>query len=126
MSATIWKRRENYNKVITVKLVIPSGCNAHCVFCYMHDPKMCMQYDRQAFLDHMIPSLEHILREIGSQNPVSLDITGNEPTYDVDLLREVLRKLRDFEISRKVCRVTMTTNGLNLLQVVPDLAGVVN
>lgn len=126
MSARVWQKRENYNKVITVKLVIPSGCNAHCVFCYMHDPKMCMQYDRQAFLDHMIPSLEHILREIGSQNPVSLDITGNEPTYDVDLLRAVLRKLRDFEISRKVCRVTMTTNGLNLLQVVPDLAGVVN
>lgn len=126
MRGTAWLQRQNYNHVITVKLIIPSGCNAHCVFCYMNDPKMQMEYDKQAFLNNLIPSLDEILYTIGNHNPVSIDITGNEPTYDVDLLRKVLQKLRDFEISKKVCRVTMTTNGLNLLQVVPDLAGVVN
>ena len=126
MATTIWKRREDYNKVITVKLVIPSGCNAHCDFCYLRDRKMHMQYNREEFLENMIPSLTWILDAIGNQNPVSLDITGNEPTYDPELLRTVLQKLRAFNIHEKVCRVTMTTNGVNLLQVIPDMAGVVD
>ena len=29
--------RTDYNKVITVKLVIPGGCNAKCPFCYNRD-----------------------------------------------------------------------------------------
>ena len=30
----MFAEREDYNKVITVKLVIPGGCNAKCPFCY--------------------------------------------------------------------------------------------
>lgn len=44
-----YRERKNYNKVITVKLVIPSGCNAHCSFCYMKDSQMKMSYDKKGF-----------------------------------------------------------------------------
>ena len=46
--------RKDYNKVITVKLVIPGCCNAKCPFCYNKDKDM--SCDKQQFLD----SLENI------------------------------------------------------------------
>lgn len=115
-----FREREDYNKVISVKLVIPCGCNAKCPFCYNKD-KPVVQYDIKGFLDNFIPSLEHLLDEIGDKNPVSLDITGGEPTLDVDLLSLVLIKLRKFHIKDKVLRVTMTTNGTNLYQIPIEL-----
>lgn len=116
----MFKERKDYNKVISIKLVMPVGCNAKCPFCYNKD-KSIKQYDAKEFLDNFIPSLEHLLNEIGDKNPVSLDITGGEPTLDVDLLSLVLIKLRDFGIKDKVSRVTMTTNGTNLYQIPIEL-----
>ncbi len=115
-----FKERKDYNKVISVKLVMPVGCNAKCPFCYNRDKSM-IQYDVKEFLDNFIPSLERLLNEIGDKNPVSLDITGGEPTLDVDLLSLVLIKLRNFGIKDKVSRVTMTTNGTNLYQIPIEL-----
>lgn len=115
-----FREREDYNKVISVKLVIPCGCNAKCPFCYNKD-KPVAQYDINSFLNNFISSLEHLLNEIGNKNPVSFDITGGEPTLDVDLLSLVLIKLKEFHIRDKVSRVTMTTNGTNLYQIPIEL-----
>lgn len=111
-----FKERKDYNKVISIKLVMPVGCNAKCPFCYNRDKSM-TQYNVKEFLDNFIPSLEHLLNEIGDKNPVSLDITGGEPTLDINLLSTVLTKLKDFNIKDKVSRVTMTTNGTNISQI---------
>ena len=70
--------RANYNKVITIKLVIPCGCNAKCPFCYNKDKSM--NYDKQQFLNNFIDSLSDIIQKIGNKNPISVDITGGEPT----------------------------------------------
>lgn len=121
-----YRERKNYNKVITVKLVIPSGCNAHCSFCYMKDSQMKMTYDKRSFVRNFLPSLTFILKEIGNKNPVSLDITGNEPTYDTVLLKEVLTLLKHYEIKDKVLRTTITTNGYNLSKLTPYFDGVID
>jgi len=118
--------RINYDSKITIKLVIPSGCNAHCRFCYMKDYKDKINNDKQLFLKNFISSIKYMLDEIGNSDNVSLDITGNEPTYDVDLLRNVLSELYNFDIQSKVSRVTITTNGLNLLEVIPDFENVID
>lgn len=118
--------RLNYDSKITIKLVIPSGCNAKCEFCYMKDYNDIMKNDKGEFLNNFIPSLECLLSEINNADKVSLDITGNEPTYDVELLKEVLIKLNKFDIQSKVSRVTITTNGLNLKKVYPWFGGVIN
>lgn len=117
--------RTDYNNVITIKLVFPVLCNYSCVFCYNKDKKVPMM-DKQKFLDNFIPSLDDLIRKIGNQNPISLDITGGEPTLDVALFRAVMRRLKDYDISSKVCRVTLTTNGTQLRVLAPSMAGVVN
>ena len=118
--------RVDYNKVITVKLVLPGGCNAHCSFCYMKDYKEVATGTKEEFLRNYLDSLEHILNEIGDKNPVSLDITGNEPTFDSDFLKIILKQLKEFDIQKKVQRVTITTNGSSLKEVIPYFKDVIN
>ena len=99
--------RIDYNKVITIKLVIPGGCNAKCPFCYNKDKKMTC--NKAQFLENFIPSLDNLLNEIGDKNEVSVDITGGEPTLDYEFLIQVLTKLREYNIKSRVLRTTMTT-----------------
>lgn len=117
--------RKEYNNVISVKLVVPSGCNARCSFCYMNDYKDIRQ-DSHEFMSEFISSLSFIIEAIGDKNPISLDITGNEPTYNVELLKTILLELKNFDIKNKVNRVTITTNGYNLKEVIPYFAGVID
>lgn len=118
--------RINYDSKITIKLVIPSGCNAKCEFCYMKDYDNIMTNNKDEFLDNFIPSLDYLLSEINDKDKVSLDITGNEPTFDIKLLTTTLLTLKEYNIRSKVNRVTITTNGLNLLKVIPYFEGVIN
>lgn len=117
--------RKDYNKVITIKLVIPGGCNAHCCFCYLNDYPI-MHNSKDEFLKNFIGSIDYLLNKIGNKNEVSLDITGNEPTFDTDFLIEVLNRLRKYNIKSKVLRTTMTTNGFHLKEVAPYLEGVID
>lgn len=116
--------RTDYNKVITVKLVIPGGCNAKCPFCYNKDKKITC--NKTQFLDNFIPSLDNIITQIGNKNPVSVDITGGEPTLDADFFIQVLKKLKEYDIKSKVLRTTLTTNGYRLDKVIPYLEGVID
>ena len=118
--------RKEYNNVITIKLVIPSGCNAHCTFCYMKDYNFIMQNDTCIFMNRFISSLSFIIDAIGNKNPISLDITGNEPTYNVELLKNILLCLKRFDIKSKVQRTTITTNGYNLIEVIPYFKDVID
>ena len=95
--------RKDYNKVITVKLVIPSGCNAKCPFCYNKDKQV--SYDKEQFLYNFMASLDNIITLIGNKNPVSLDITGGEPTLDIELLKDVLIKLKEYDIKSIKCPI---------------------
>ena len=63
----MFTERKDYNKVITVKLVIPGRCNAKCPFCYNKDKQILC--DKQQFLDNFIDSLDDIICRIGDKNP---------------------------------------------------------
>lgn len=118
-------KRTDYNNVISVKLVIPGGCNARCVFCYMKDQGK-INCDKEYFLSNFISSLDTLINMVGEKNPVSLDITGNEPTFDVEFLKKVLNRLKEFNIKDKVSRVTITTNGFNLYKLVQYFQDVID
>lgn len=121
--------RENFDNSITIKLVIPGACNANCSFCYnKHSNKMEIGTPelKQQWLDKFLLSLEQIVLKIDGKQPISIDITGNEPTLDTDFFINVMHKLRSFPLKNEISRITCTTNGIGLKKVAPFMKGVVN
>lgn len=117
--------RQDYNNVVSIKLVIPSYCQAKCEFCFMNGYEK-MEHDADAFLVKFMDSLYDIVNAIYGKQPISLDITGNEPTFNPNLLRKVLRTIKNSGIKEKINRIVMTTNGYRLNDVINDLYGVVD
>ena len=78
---------------LSIKLVIPSGCGMKCPFCFNLLNKNTAVYDKEAFLNNFIDSLNHIIDTAGPQRSISLDITGNEPTHDVGLFIATMQKM---------------------------------
>lgn len=105
--------RVGYNNKISLKLVMPTLCNCKCSFCYNKEYQVSNK-EKERFLDNFINSIRYIISEVGSKNPITLDITGGEPTMDIDLFREVMKMLKYHHIPEKVLYITLTTNGMLL------------
>ena len=121
--------RKDFDNSITIKLVIPGGCNANCNFCYnKHTTNMQKNSTllKEQWLNNFLISLEQIVLKIEERQPISIDITGNEPTLDSDFFIKVMHKLRSFSLKDKISRITCTTNGIGLKKVAPFMKGVVN
>ena len=121
--------RENYDNLITIKLVLPGTCNANCKFCYnkyIEEMKLGSKEMKEKFLDKFLISLEKIVLKVDGKQRISLDITGNEPTLDTDFFIQVIHKLRNSSLKDSITRVTCTTNGIGILKVAPYMKGVVN
>lgn len=121
--------RKDFDNAITIKLVIPGACNANCEFCYnKHSNKMEIgtQELKQKWLDNFLKELELIVLKIDGKQPISIDITGNEPTLDTEFFIKVMHKLRNFSLRSRINRITCTTNGVGLKKVAPFMQGVVN
>ena len=97
---------------LSIKLVIPSGCGMKCPFCFNLLNKNTAVYDKEAFLNNFIDSLNHIIDTAGPQRSISLDITGNEPTHDVELFKATMQKIKS--IRHRFNKIVLTTNGENL------------
>ena len=121
--------RQDFDNAITVKLVIPGSCNARCRFCYNGcngNTRPAAAAQKEHWLESFTGSLARIINAIGDRQPISVDITGNEPTLDVVFLRRVMDRLRTLPQLSQVARVTMTTNGTHLAEVAPSFVGVVD
>ena len=121
--------RENYDNLITIKLVLPGTCNAKCKFCYnkyIEEMKLGSKEMKETFFNKFLISLEKIVLKVDGKQRISLDITGNEPTLDTDFFIQVIHKLRNFSLKDSITRVTCTTNGIGILKVAPYMNGVVN
>lgn len=121
--------RKNFNDTISIKLILPGSCNADCSFCYnKSNDKIEKQIpiSKQKFLDNFLISLELIILKINGRQPISLDITGNEPTSDPEFFIKVLHKLRNFSLRDRISKITCTTNGTNLKIVAPFMREIVD
>lgn len=116
--------REDFNNVVTLKLIMPTKCNANCSFCYHNNASS--NSNNVEFIDRFLDSITTLINRIDGAFPISLDITGAEPTYDIDLFRTVMSKLRNYKYKEKLCRIVLTTNGYHMKEVLYDLEGVVN
>lgn len=117
--------RQEYDGVVSIKLVIPSYCQAKCEFCFMNGYKD-MNHDYNTFIYNFLNSLTEIIIANDGKQLISLDITGNEPTFSPVLLKEICDKLRNYKYLDKITRCVLTTNGFMLKNVINDLKGVVN
>lgn len=116
--------RTKYNNKITIKLVMPTACNCKCAFCYNKEYGV-SNTNKSHFLNKFIKSINYLIHEIDGKNPITLDITGGEPTIDANLFKVVMSELRRHNIPSRVNYITLTTNGINLLKVASSMMDVV-
>lgn len=111
---------------LSVKIVLPCYCQAHCPFCF-NNLTMCTQrHNYQEFFNNLSDSLDLIFNNIDSR-PISLDITGNEPTFDVDVFARLMGVISKFK--SKTQKVVLTTNWFRLkecLIYMKDVIDIVN
>lgn len=118
--------RKDYNNVVSIKLVMPEPCQAKCRFCFMNAYRGMLNIDHERFLKNYLNSLGDVVSELYGKHPISLDITGGEPTFDRGLLIRVLKELKQSRWLDKINRVVLTTNGYQLDDVINYLPGVVD
>lgn len=95
-----------YNEQPNTTLVLNSPCNARCKFCFWTKNEVC---DRTKYLNR-IKSVMRMLPDECTQ----ISISGGEPTFDLELLWEVLEIINLHKETGKIKKVVMTTNGFRL------------
>ena len=121
----IVERTPSFN--LSVKLVIPSGCSKLCPFCFNKLNRKTASHSVDTFKKSFVDSLVQVVNTTRRFNPnrkISLDITGNEPTFDVELFTFVLEKIK--RIKHLFSKVVLTTNGQNILYNCEQMRGVVD
>jgi len=117
--------RYPFHNLISVKLILPVGCQAKCGFCYYKDKKIEKTLDREKFLTLFPLSLQECVRRARGK-PLSLDITGGEPTTSVVFLGRVIEIIKEGGLDKLFKRITLTSNGYQAAQVLPIISGVVD
>ena len=121
--------RDPWYSVLSVKLVLPSPCQARCKFCYIGQKDYGNQVGRDS--DYNAVPMVNTLRKIMTaalDRPISIEITGGEPTSNIANLARLMDELVDQGITtdKQVKRITLTTNGYRLGTVLDLISGVVD
>lgn len=100
---------------ISCKIVLPTFCQANCSFCFNKVTRETQKHEWLAFTHNLCTSLSHIFTNINKRK-ISFDITGNEPTFDVEKLLEVLETLTTYKsmFPQNFEKIVITTNGFHL------------
>ena len=103
--------KDGHGSGLSVKIVLPCYCQAHCKFCFNNLTVDTQRHDYEAFFNNLSESLDMIFDNIDNR-PISLDITGNEPTFNVDVFARFMEVISRYK--SKSYKVVLTTNGFNL------------
>ena len=117
--------RSPYNNILSIKLVLPVACQANCAFCYYNNENYKLILKKQQFLDNFVNSLIECSKRAHGK-PMSLDITGGEPTIDLEFLNQVMTIIKEKNVKSLFKRVTLTTNGYQAYEALPIISGVVD
>lgn len=121
----IVENEPNFN--LSIKLVIPSGCGMSCPFCFNNLNRATAKHDVEEFKANFIASLRRIVMVAKSYNPkrtISLDITGNEPTFDKELFKDVLIEIKN--IRTFFDSIVVTSNGMHVAELADYMKGIVD
>ena len=114
---------KGHGNTLSIKVVIPTYCQANCDFCFnKSNNKQC--HDKDLFLKNLDISLSKIFNNI--KREFTIDITGNEPTFDVDLLKETLKIINKYK--SYIYKIVITTNGFRLNECLSfiDMVDIIN
>ena len=106
---------------LSVKIVIPAFCQAKCPFCFNNCTIETQKHDFDMFFTELRKSLDMVFT---LNRSVSLDITGNEPTFNIPMFEKLMYVLREYK--NKTYKIVLTTNGFHLKECLPSMAGVVD
>lgn len=105
-----------HGDTLSVKIVLPVRCQANCSFCFNKVNRDTQMHDVPLFFENLEKSLK-LLKENLPTRKITLDITGNEPTYSLLILRRLLNTLEEFK-DDMVDKIVLTTNGFRLGQMI--------
>lgn len=116
-----------HGHILSVKLVMPTFCQAHCEFCFNKLTTNTQQHDWNLFINNMLNSLELLLSNLNNRK-ISIDITGNEPTFNIAQFAELMVYLKQFKIkyASKIDKIVLTTNGFHLFECIEYMTNVVD
>ena len=108
---------------LSVKIILPCYCQAHCPFCF-NNLTMCTQrHNYEEFFGNLSDSLDLIFNNIDNR-PISLDITGNEPTFDINIFARFMEIIAKYKSSTQ--KIVLTTNWFKLKACLPYMKSVVD
>lgn len=121
--------RDPWYSVLSVKVVLPYSCQAKCAFCYNkhgnYGNQVCRMSWKGLDYDAICDSIFTVM-QLASGRPISIEITGGEPTADTDELGQFTYALMKYGIPThdQVKRITVTSNGYQLRYGLSALSGV--
>lgn len=117
---------QGYGLAISVKIVLPTYCQANCRFCFNKETLKTQEHNWDAFLNRIENTLNLIFQSCPNRR-FTLDITGAEPTFVPSNLEQVLVSLsrvlnepryipggKTYYYRDMVDKVVLTTNGFRL------------
>lgn len=118
---------DGHGHTLSIKIVMPCYCQAHCPFCFNNQTINTQMHSWEYFSSNLYNSLTNVLANLNNRK-ISIDITGNEPTFNVKQFEEFMDILRLIKkiYSNKIDKIVMTTNGFHLYECIPYMEGVVN
>lgn len=119
--------KAGHGHILSVKLVMPTFCQAHCEFCFNKLTTNTQQHNWNLFINNMLNSLELLLSNLNNRK-ISIDITGNEPTFNVMQFAELMTYLKQFKIkyASKIDKIVLTSNGFHLYECINDMIDVID
>lgn len=118
---------EGHGHTLSIKIVMPCYCQAHCPFCFNNQTINTQMHDWIWFTSNLFNSLTDIFKTLNNRK-ISIDITGNEPTFNVEQFKEFMEILLFFKqtYGEKIDKIVMTTNGFHLYECIPYMKDVID
>ena len=119
---------EGHGHTLSVKVVMPTFCQANCPFCFNKLTRETQKHNWELFKENLHMSLRNIL-ENANNREISLDITGNEPTFNIQEFASFMKTLdfyKNIIYPGKIDKIVLTTNGYHLYECIPFMKGVVD
>lgn len=118
---------DGHGHTLSVKIVIPCYCQAHCPFCFNNQTINTQVHDWTGFISNIHNSLNILFQNIHNRR-ISLDITGNEPTFNIEQFKQLMDILKFYKniYQNNIDKIVLTTNGFHLYECIPYMKNVID